>query len=186
MIRKLFSLAAGASLMLAASHFSSAEDACPVVGEACPAECFRKSCCPTVEKKTVVKRVYTDTCEDFCLPRITLAAFCDNLFRGWLPGCQPGCAPGCEPACDGEPCVSCQHLPRIRKILVVKLRKHEECIEKCKVTQEIVPACPKPCYGRSCPAPVGCVLPLGGRGVSTAAPLEQLAPLVESRPMPPQ
>ena len=79
----------------------------------CDAGC--KVCCPVTEMKKVTKRVYSDTCEDFCLPR---SSFLGGLFHKDCAECK-------EASCGKV---------RTKKYLVVKIRTHEECITKCVPT----------------------------------------------------
>jgi hypothetical protein len=86
-------------------------------------DCCRDECCKqshiTTDTKKVAKRVYGEKCQDFCLP---------HTHHG-----------GCD--C----CVSCGKI-RTRKYLVVKIREHEECVNKCVVEHE-----PHSCAPCACP-----------------------------------
>jgi hypothetical protein len=117
----------------------------PVLCDACPPACCKKGCEPRVETKKHAKRVYDDTCEEFCLPKCSLAAFCNGLFSGWKCNhhdCHHHSA-GCA---DCESCTRCEHRPRTRKYLLVKIRHHEECHTKCV---PVLKCCPDelPCDG---------------------------------------
>jgi hypothetical protein len=95
--------------------------------------CPDKVCQPKVETKSVITRCYDDVCEDFCYPRCAFFSFF---------GC--GCCGGCDSGCpDGK----CDRL-RTKKILVVKLRKHDECVHTCVPE----PICPAPACGVPAPA----------------------------------
>ena len=101
MSRKLFALVTGAVLVGAWAGAGPVLADGPVVVEACGTEgCCRHArcphdgvCVPTTEKKTIEKRVYTDTCEQFCLPKCPLFGF----FGGH------GCG-GCGHDCQGGGC----------------------------------------------------------------------------------
>ena len=73
--------------------------------------CCQKVCRPTTEMKKVTTRCYSEKCEEFCLPKASLL----SCF-----------------------CADCGHV-RTRRDLVVKLRTHEECVNKCVVDH--APAC---------------------------------------------
>src|SRR5438309_1299336 len=103
----------------------------PVVGYGvpCPDACPEKVCHRVTENKTISVRKYDDLCEDICYPRCG--------FFSLFGGCCDDCA-------DGK----CSAV-RTKKYLLVKIRKHDECVSKC-VPSVAEPACPAPCYG---PAP---------------------------------
>src|SRR5438093_6808537 len=161
MSRKPFALAMGTLIVGLWAGVGGVLGDGPVVVESCGRDaCGRDGCCrharcphdgvcvPTTEKKTVEKRCYTDTCEQFCLPKC-------SLFGGH--GCG-GCGHDCgdEGAChdgachDGGGCQQCEHI-RTRKYLIVKIKKEEECVPACKVEHQ---ACAAPCD-----APVGTIQP---------------------------
>src|SRR5713226_1015501 len=64
--------------------------------------CDNKVCRPTVETRTIAKRVYDDVCEDFCLPKCSL---CGHLLS------HSGCCEDCG-ACGT--CAYCEH-PRTKR-----------------------------------------------------------------------
>jgi hypothetical protein len=72
-----------------------------------------KVCQPVTETKKVATRVYTNSREDFCLPR---CSFLGGLF--------------CRSKCDDCKETKCGPV-RTKKYLVVKIRTHEECATKC-------------------------------------------------------
>jgi len=59
---------------------------CPTVHSGCCDDGCHKMCRPTVETRSVPKRVYSSRCEDFCLPKCPLL--------GKLFGCSDCCADG--------------------------------------------------------------------------------------------
>src|SRR5262249_42716647 len=81
---------------------------------------YKKECVPVQGTKSVTTRVYTDRCEDFCLPK---CSFFGHHHHG-------DCGDGCTS------CGKCGHV-RSRKDLYVKLRKCDECEHKCEV--QLVP-----------------------------------------------
>lgn len=95
----------------------------------------KKECVPTVTKKTIEHRKYSSSCESFCIPKCRLGGC------GSKKSCDPCNA--CPTACD-EPCHKCGKV-RTRKVLIVKIRKEEQCVKSCEAVD-----CPAP----SCPAPV--------------------------------
>lgn len=112
----------------------------PVCKQECkPVECETpKHCVPTIEKKTKEKREYKGICEHFCLPD------CGGMFARRCR--DKGC---CEPACGQkvdcakeEPCHECGKVYK-RKVLVVKIKKEEECVNACKVVEGCAPEKPK-------------------------------------------
>lgn len=125
--------------------------------EACPSPggcCTPKVCVPTVGTKAVDKRVYGSLCEEFCIPKCNLL----SLLRGHGSCCS---CPVCE-------------APRMRKVLLIKIRKEERCEKKC-VLQEA------PCGGPACPC--GPQVVPGVPGVPTlAAPPKTQVP---GEPIPP-
>lgn len=126
--------------LLAITQIAVAGDYPEIVAGCCPAGSCRKVCRPTVESKKVSTRVYDSACEDFCLPKC-------SLFGG-LFGHK-----GCRGDGADSACAKCEH-PRMRKYLVVKIRHHEECENKCVVDREVCPVV-MPCLqpGAEAPAP---------------------------------
>jgi hypothetical protein len=92
-----------------ATAASAGDKLLPVRGES--GDC--KVCQPVTETKKVATRVYTKSCEDFCLPR---CSFLGGLF--------------CRSNCDECKELKCGPV-RTKKYLVVKIRTHEECVTKC-------------------------------------------------------
>ena len=144
MSRKFLAIAAGVIALStwAAAGTTMADDlvVVQVGGQACNQACGQGGCCrdhgcphggvcvPTTETKKIDKRVYTDTCEQFCVPKCTLFGC---LRGGGCGGCENGCENG---DCHDGNCHKCEH-PRTRKYLVVKVRHEEECVPACKVEQ---------------------------------------------------
>src|SRR6266571_1893427 len=170
MSRKFFALSLGAFIFGISGQAGTVSADGPVVVEACGAEgCCRQGrcphdgvCVPTTETKKIEKRVYTDTCEQFCLPKCPLFG---GLFGGG--GCDSHCENG---ACHDGSCHQCEH-PRTRKYLIVKIKHEEECVPACKVEQ----GC--------CAAPSGTIQPVPAKAMppaktasagQTALPLEVL------------
>lgn len=126
MSRKLIALALGA-MVVGACHAGKALADDLVVVESCG----RGGCCheggvcrATTETKKIEKRVYSDTCEQFCLPT------CGSLFGGLLGhGCGGDCNNG---ACHDGNCNQCSG-PHTKKYLVVKIKHEEKCVTKCVV-----------------------------------------------------
>jgi hypothetical protein len=131
MIRRMITLswAAAAVGVLGITAIASAADN-PVVASGCGADaCCNKICKSVVEQKKVTKRVYDDSCEDFCLPKCSLF------------GCFFG-----HSSCSDD-CGKCGHV-KTSKFLLIRNREHEECVRKCIVVNE--PCCVPTCS----PAPV--------------------------------
>jgi len=84
-------------------------------GDCCPAPCGKKVCCPVEETKTVSKTCWTYHKKDFCLPCSMLGML--------LHRCD------CGKACH-------------RRVLVMKIRKHDEPVKKCIPVE---PDCHAPC-----------------------------------------
>jgi hypothetical protein len=158
MSRKFFALATG---VLALSTWAMAGSALAddvVVVQACGQACGQGGCCrdrgcphggvcvPTTETKKIDKRVYTDICEQFCVPKCSLLGF----LRGG--GCDSDCENG---SCHDGNCHQCEH-PRTRKYLVVKIKHEEECVPACKVEQ----GC--------CTAPSGTIQPVPAKAMPPA------------------
>src|SRR5262249_37979368 len=104
--------------VLVIAGIGSAADDIVLVGGHCGAGCGHKVCRPTVETKKVPKTVYSDVCEDFCLPRCSLHGHCGH----------GGC---CEEACAEGRCGRV----RTKKYLVIKTRQKEQCVTKCVVEE---------------------------------------------------
>ena len=155
MARKLYTFGfAVAALALAIAGIGFAADAPVVVGGACADDCGHKVCRPTVETKKVSKTVYTDVCEDFCLPRCSF-----HCLFGHRGCCDDGCC------AEGK----CGRV-RTKKYLIVKTRQEEHCVTKCVVEQE---ACP---HAPACTA----IAPATGRPLATSQP-QSAAPLEPER-----
>src|SRR5262249_17887832 len=103
------------------------------------------------ETKTVTKRKYTTACEDFCLPCSILGMLTHR--------------------CD------CSHV-MTRKYMVLKLHKHEECVEKCVPVVE-------DCHAPACPPPAGVpgVMTPVTPGVPAYSPPTPPAPAFAPAPM---
>ena len=142
MTRKLITLllSLAALGLLGLGQIALAADPPGVVEAYCGDACSHKVCRPTVDTRQVPKRVYDDTCEEFCLPKC-------SLFGGFF-----------RKGCDGDgACGSCEH-PHKRKYLIVKIRYHEECVNKCVLEEH-------------CPAPPPCVLPAPSVPASATQPM---------------
>jgi hypothetical protein len=119
----------------------------PLLQEACGASCcepcLKKVCVPEQAVRTRDRRVYGDTCEDFCVPKCELLGGLSTFGHHKHDDCCDACpAHGCG---EGG-CAQCSQCIRTRKFLVVKIRHEEECYTKCNVAYEQqAPAC--------CPAP---------------------------------
>jgi hypothetical protein len=110
MMRNLCALGLALTALLGLMQFAAAQAPCGP----------EKVCTPVVETKTVAVRVYDDVCVEYCVPHCSFL----NLFTG-------GCAD-----CAAGKCGSVH----TKKVLVVKIRKHDECVNKCVVA----PTCPGP------------------------------------------
>src|SRR6266511_3747786 len=103
------------------------KDCAPACAPKCPkqkCDTCGKSCVPSTEKKIVEHREYSSACEQYCTPRCSLG----GMLRG---GCgKKPCDPcnACPAAC--EECHKCGKV-RTRKVLIVKIRKEEECVNTC-------------------------------------------------------
>ena len=157
MTRKGLYLSIAAALcLLAAAQLASAADAPGVVDAGCaPVNCCPAACCPqkvcqsVPDTKKIVKRVYDDKCDDFCLCRPRLGGGFFNLQEAIAKdrGCDASCG-----AC--ESCGNCS-CPRVKKFLLIRNREHEECGTKCVVVEQACPAA-EPCVQYGVPAaPVG-------------------------------
>ena len=100
--------------------------------DGCPAGgCTKTVCRPVVENKTVTTRVYIDVTKEFCTP-------C-TAFRCLFPN-----------KCG------CSHV-HTRKVLVLKIRKCDQCVTKCipvhvPTCETCGPACSAPCASGCLPA----------------------------------
>ena len=126
-MRRLFSAALALAGLIGMSRLAGADELPVVAG--CPDACVEKVCRPVVETKTITKPVFTSVCEEVCEPRC------------WSCGLFGRCS-SCGP---DHSCVM-----HTRKFLVVKLRKHEECVNKCVV--DYTPSCTT-CAPGYAPAP---------------------------------
>src|SRR5262249_36590626 len=140
MMRKLSAAGLAMIGLVAFLQLASAQAPSPAAAPPAPPSCgdccAEKVCRPTVEKKTVFKRVYDDSGEDRCLPKCSRHSLLGHLFGG---GCGDDCDQGCG-GCEG----SCGKV-RTRKYLVVKQCKHDECVTKCVVEQVPHAPCAAPC-----------------------------------------
>jgi hypothetical protein len=129
-------------------------DGC-VVG-ACEAPCLKKVCIPGTATRTNERRVYGETCEDFCLPKCSLGG-------GLLGHHKEPCDACPTEGCDGGSCGSCEHHVRTRKYLVVKVKHEEETYTQC--TPGYAPAeekCRAPLFGHKQACAEGACLPPAG------------------------
>jgi hypothetical protein len=135
----------------------------PIIVQACGQDgcgrdrgCAHDGVCRAVtETKQKEKRVYTDTCEQFCLPR------CGSLFGGGLFGHGGGDCDGgaChDGACHDGNCNGCKG-PCTKKYLIVKIKHEEECVTRCVVDHA------------GCAAPHGCAAPAGNVQPIPAKPM---------------
>ena len=173
MSRKLFALVTGALVVSFSAGVGPVLADGPVVVEACGADgCCRHArcphggvCVPTTEIKKIDKRIYSDTCEQFCLPKCPLFGFLGGHGCG---GCGHDCHDG---AChEGGTCHQCEHI-RTRKYLVVKIKKEEQCVAACKVEHE------------ACAAPAGTVQPMPAQPMP-AKPMPAAKPTAAGQPVP--
>ena len=167
MSRKLFALALGALIMGAWSQSGRVRADEPVIVQACgqggcchDRGCGHEGVCvPITQTKKVEKRCYSDTCEQFCLPKCPLF----GLFGGH--GCG-GCGHDCDHdgSChEGGACHQCEHI-RTRKYLVVKIKKEEQCVPACKVEHE------------ACCAPAGTIQPVPAKPMPAVKPTAAVLP----------
>jgi hypothetical protein len=176
MSRKLFALALGALIVGVWGGPAWAGDlavveACGPGGCGHDHGCCREGVCvPIMKTKQVEKRCYTDTCEQFCLPR------CGGLFGGHCGGCDHG---GCDHgacdhvACDKqEACHQCGHVC-VKKYLIVKIKQQEECVPACKVEHQ---ACAAPCG-----EPAGTIQPAPAKPMP-AKPMPSAKPAAATQP----
>ena len=191
MTRKLFALAMGALMLGPWAQSGRVRAGDPVVVEACgqggcghDRGCCREGVCvPITQTKKVEKRCYTDTCEQFCLPK------CGSLLglfggHGGCGGCGQSCDHGaCDhgQACDhGAACHQCGHVC-VKKYLIVKIKQEEQCVPACKVEHE---ACAAPCAAPAetiQPAPAK---PMPATKPTAAAAQPQQVQVLEYRFMP--
>ena len=164
MSRKFFALALGALLAGVLSSRAQADDIVVIQagGQACGQEscgrggcgrdhgcCNEGVCVPYTQTKKVEKRCYTDTCEQFCLPKCSCFG---GLFGG---GCGGGCGDG---ACGAGSCAAdhqCGHV-RTKKYLIVKIKQEEQCVPACKFEQG-------GCAAHGCAAPANTIQPVPAR-----------------------
>jgi hypothetical protein len=112
-------------------------------------------CVPYTQTKKVEKRCYTDTCEQFCLPK------CGSLLGGGLFG--RGCGGDCDNgACHEGGCNQCCG-PRTKKYLIVKIKQEEQCVPACKVEHGA-------CGHGDCGAPAGTIQPAPAKQLPSAKP----------------
>jgi hypothetical protein len=176
----------------AAAASAAAAPAAPVVMAlppasgcgAVPAACCAAPTCEPALKKVCVgekatrektTRVYGEACEDFCIPKC-------SLFGGFkFGGHGHGDCDTCPDACTEGGCTSCEHKVHQRKYLVVKIKKEDECYNKCHVEYQLEePKCKKPC------ADGGCLPEAGGcAGVVIQTPAAPPMPPIE-KPQPPK
>ncbi len=108
----------------------------PPVGAACcvaPA-CempLKKVCVGEQAVRTIDRRVYGESCEDFCVPKCSLFGGLPK-FGHRHDDCGDGCGACPAGGCDGG-CASCEHHARVRKYLVVKIRHEEQSYNACHV-----------------------------------------------------
>ena len=146
MSQKRFNLGLGAAalVLLVSGGIGLADGPAPIgpSGPCCAAEgCYAadgcKVCQPVQRIKKVLKRVYDDKCDDFCVCRPTFLGGLFNLQEAIAKdrGCYEGNCCGC--------CKTCGQ-PRVKKFLLIRNREHEECEIKCEIAgQERAPATPK-------------------------------------------
>jgi hypothetical protein len=94
--------------------------------------CVQKRCKPITDTRKVIKPHYTHVCEDYC----EVSCLGCTLLGG---------------GCCGEH--GCTRV-KTRKILVVRLRPEEQCVNKCVVDYKVAPPCHTPCV-----KPVPCATP---------------------------
>jgi hypothetical protein len=138
MIRKL-SISGLALALLALTRSASADPAPAAPAPAVPCAdgaCMKPCCRATQDVKKVIKPCYTSVCEDYC--------------EVACPGCLFGHCTTCGP--------NTRCLLKHRKILVTKLKPHDECINKCVLDH--VPVYSEPCQA-PCAAPGPVVGPHG-------------------------
>jgi hypothetical protein len=135
--------AAPAKLVAPPAPAQVLQEAC---GASCCEPCLKKVCVPEQAVRTIDRRAYGDTCEDFCVPKCP-----------WMPsfsgfGHHKDCCDACPAQGCGEGgCAQCSQCIRTRKYLVVRIRHEEECYTKCNVAYEHqAPAC---CPAPACDAP---------------------------------
>ena len=187
MSRKLFALALGALIVgfwggPAWAGDLEVVEACGPGGCGHDHGCCREGVCvPIMKTKKVEKRCYTDTCEQFCLPR------CGGLFGGHCGGCDHGaCEHGaCDHvACDKqEACHQCGHVC-VKKYLIVKVKEQEECVPACKFEKQ---ACAAPCgepAGQPAPAKPMPAKPMPSAKPTAATQPPQQVQVLEYRFMP--
>ena len=150
-MRKLFTSALVLTALLAVARMADADGpvvVAPVVigcQGSCGGECLTKVCKPIVVPKTIVKPCYTSVCEDYCEPRC------------WSCGLSGLFGRGCDTCGPNHSCGDV----KTRKIMIVKLKRTETCVNKCEV--DYVPACATHC-STPCAAPCAapCATPAHG------------------------
>jgi hypothetical protein len=107
---------------------------------ACPAPC--KKCVPTTKTKTVTKVEYGSGCEDFCLPN------CSGMMFGGCGKKSCDSCNDCQTGCNDGTCHKCGKV-KTRKYLIMKVKKHEECVPSCEVVEDYPQSCcvQAPCGG---------------------------------------
>ncbi len=150
-MRKLFSSALALAALLVGTNLVLAQAPVVVVGDGCQDSCLQKVCKPIQEPKTIIKPVYTDKCIDYCEPRCWTC----SLFGSSCDSCGPTHSCGTV---------------KTRKVMIVKLKKCETCVNKCVV--EYAPACSAPCTA-PCAAPCGMplVIPAAPPAVGNPQPM---------------
>jgi hypothetical protein len=153
----------------AAAAAAPAEAAKPLPGSAAvvtaptaavPAACCAATCEPVIKKvcvpytsvKTVTRRVYGETCEDFCVPKCPLSL---GLHKGHGHGDCDACP---TEDCQTE-CAQCEHKVRQRKYLVVKIKQCQETATSCSVECRLEePTCRRAACEPSCLPPAGTIV----------------------------
>lgn len=142
MVRKRFhlGLVAAALVLLACGGVSFADGpievgpggACCTAAGGCAVGGCATGCCKTCQSVQhivkVKKRVYGEKCEDFCLCHPTLFGGLFNLQEALAKdrGCYQGNCCGCG-SCAG---------PYTKKYLLIHIREHEECQQKCEIPSQ--------------------------------------------------
>jgi hypothetical protein len=108
-------------------------------------------CVPTVETKTVDKRVYSTSCDNVCYPN------CGGLGLLRRLCSKHGCGE-CDDGCADGGCHKCSKV-YTKKYLVLHIRKEEKCYNRC-IPEPV--ACEAPCPA-PCPAP--CQAPCGAPAI---------------------
>jgi|SRR5260370_20224712 len=173
MLRKLSSAAVTLAGLLALAGMAAADGpaykpaapGAPVVfgtpvvvgtpGPGCCADGCAEACCkPITDTRKVIKPHYTDVCEKFC----EVSCWGCSLFGGGCCG-EHGCSK-----------------VKTRKILVVRLRPEEQCVNKCVVDYKVAEPCVKPApfaLPAPCATPHHVVVPAPTYMPPTARPLPE-------------